>query len=159
MTSEKLQKYALFTEIVGGLAVLLTLIILIIEVRENTEASRRTNLIQLTTAPLNVYLDNPDIQAIASKISQTTQVSVLPNLLKDEFDLSFDEAQLYARYLGYTWRIRESEFLYGNSDPEVFEANMRFYLGNAEDQFYWQRTRAPYHPEFRAYIEGLLQDL
>jgi hypothetical protein len=39
---EKLQEYALFAEIVSSLAVLLTLIFLVIELRENTEVTRST---------------------------------------------------------------------------------------------------------------------
>ena len=156
---DKLQKITLLTEMIGGVAVLLTLIILIVEVRENTEASRRANLIQLTTAPLNAYLDNPDVQAISSKIADGAEGSRLPTELQDEFGLTHEEAHLYARYLGYTWRIRESEYLFGNSEPAVFRQNMIFYLNNPEDKVYWEYGQAPYHPEFRAYIDGILQEL
>ena len=159
MASDKAHRIAFTTEIVGGLAVLVTLIILVIEVRENTETNRRANLIQLTTAPLSAYLDNPEIQAISAKISESQPAeSNFQKILLDEFGLSREEAQLYGRYLGYNWRIRESEYLYGNSDPVVFEQNMRFNLRDRPAQLYWEHGTAPYHPEFRAYIESLLKE-
>jgi hypothetical protein len=40
MNNEKLQRWALISEIVGGAAVLLTLILLLLEVRQNTQAIR-----------------------------------------------------------------------------------------------------------------------
>ena len=159
MASDKLQKYALVTEIVGGLAVLLTLIILILEVRENTEESRRTNLIQLTTAPLVPYLENPDIRRISSKISESYENVGLPTVFEKEFGISREDSQLYARYLGYSWRIRESEYLYGNSEPEVFRASMLFALRNLEDRLYWEHVPAVFQPEFAAYIQDLLRNL
>lgn len=159
MASDKLQRYALVTEIVGGLAVLLSLIILIIEVRENTEESRRTNLIQLTTAPLVPYLQYPEIRRISSEISEPYENSGLPSVFEEEFNISREDSQLYARYLGYSWRIRESEYLYGNSEPEVFEASMLFALRSREDQLYWEHVPAVFQPEFVAYIQNLLKSL
>lgn len=66
MKKKNLQKYALFAEVIGGIAVLVTLIFLVIETRENTNALQAQTY-QSLTAELNVIRNT----SITSGFSKT----------------------------------------------------------------------------------------
>ena len=160
MTTNKLQKWTVSAEILGGIAILVTLIVLILEVRENTETNRRTNMIQLTTAPVNAYLSNPNIQSVSNKVSEAGRASPVIDIFQTEFNLTYEEARLYSSYMGYSWRIRESEYLYGTTEPELFRENIKLYLRAIGDRVYWENNgHVFYHPGFRSYVENLLLEL
>lgn len=161
MSNDKLQRYALTAEIIGGLAVLVSLILLIVEVRENTESNRRASLIELTTSPLNTYVNSPDIQRIeASMAAIDNQESGVVNELMRTYQLSSEDANLYARYMGYLWRIREAEFLYGNPDLGLFSDNLEFFLRVMHNQIYWElNSSVPYDPEFRSFVNEIIESM
>lgn len=159
--NDRLQKWALAAEIVGGLAVILSLALLIVEIRENTEANRRASLIELTTAPLNTYVNSPSIQRIeASMAAIDNSAPALASELMNVYQLSSEDANLYSRYMGYLWRTREAEFLYGNPDLLVFADNIEFFLRNRYNQLYWEfNLGVPYDPEFRNFVNGIIETM
>ena len=157
----KLKEWVSLAEIIGSIAVVASMIFLIGEVRNNTEATQRSNMIQLTTSPLTIYLNNPNIQDVIQKASVTKEALTTETVrrIQDEFELTFQEATLYARYIGYNWRIRESEFLYGNTVPTLFRKNIEFHLRRKIERIYWETNTVPYHSEFKDYIQDVLSSM
>ena len=112
----KLEKWALIAEIVGSVAVVVTLIFLIIEVRGNTEASlaaNRQSLAGRTEALLMAEATSRELEEVIAKANQETPLDAV-------------EAGMYASYVAA--RVRSAE-----------EAFLQFREGQLSEQYF--RTR------------------
>lgn len=93
MNDNLLKRYALISEIVGGLAVLITLIILVIEVRQNTVAMRASTYdsISADIANLQMSIATDDSLSEAEFIRQSSgreALSPLQNFQRNHYFVS-----------------------------------------------------------------------
>jgi hypothetical protein len=119
-----LQKCALVAEIVGSIAVVVTLVVLIFEVRGNTEAIRAGNRQSIAERTGNFALavaGNPELAAI--------QGQALGNATEIQQANSYMVAALQL--------VQESYFLYqdGLLDEAIWRTRANFALGNIRSEF------------------------
>jgi len=124
----KLEKYALIAEVVSAIAVVITLIFVIVEIRANTAAtlaSNRQSLAGRTEQFLATNSTSPELAALVVKVR------------RDE-ELTAEERYQYGNYLGHALRLAEEGYL--------------LYLDDALSNEYWQ-TRARNTIDSRMYGE------
>lgn len=111
----KLEKLALIAEIVGGLAVVVTLVVLITEVRENTKAlmaANRQSVTGRTQDFISTLVSNPQFLAIQADLipsndpDERLALNYMADLLKlvEESYLEYQDGLLDERY----WQTRAS---------------------------------------------------
>ena len=101
MKTERLQTWALAAEIIGGIAVVVTLIFLVLETRENTNAIQ-TQTYQSLTSELNIVR-----RTMATPVMADMMVTLATSGLDA---LSENEQFIYVMSTGAKWGVYESAF-------------------------------------------------
>jgi hypothetical protein len=115
----KLEKLALLAEIVGGVAVVVTLIVLITEVRENTKAlmaANRQSVAARTQDFITTIVTNPEIVAIQADIMASSP-----------------DDQRAANYMAAVLKLAEESYLQyrdGLLDEAYWQTRANFALAN-----------------------------
>lgn len=113
---EKLQEYALLAEIISGLAIVVTLVILIFEVKGNTTAvqiSNRQSISARGQEMATLLIENQDLRVVLQKMNSGNELSDL------------DES-LFGAWMNAHHRIAEESYnLYEEGQIEEEDWNIR----------------------------------
>jgi len=151
--NEKLQRWSLIAEIVGGLAVVVTLIVLIIEVRENSELTR-TSAYQQEIQNFNDWRNNiiasPDqVRVFGSWArreeipNQQTDDGMLLTLILQNLFTSY-ESGFYSRDAG----------ILGESEWDRVQRNICYeYQRAISEESYWGIIAPRLSTRFLSYME------
>lgn len=110
-------------EIVGIVAVVVSLAVLIFEVRENTQAINR-QMSNDRAAALSVPFFEGDLPTVLAKVAKVQGYGPTLNSFMEVYDLTLEEAILWQRHLFYLWDVLESEFL-AEGDSNGLRAQVR----------------------------------
>lgn len=115
-----LQKWTQLSEMAAALAVVVTLVILIQEVRTNTLAIRQQGLDQRATNVAQPFLDPAVLPRLYAKV-KSVDGGVDPDVaaFMARYDMSMEEALQWTRHLSMLWRGVESEFLINGRSPTL----------------------------------------
>jgi hypothetical protein len=150
-----LQYLANLGEVVGAVVVILSLIYLAIQVRQNTQAQRTENYSRA--------LDR--LAAMQSMLSQDGEMSLI--LSKAVLDSSKLTPQERVRF---TWSMYEAfgafEFMFHSSRTDAIPAEVwarwssgvAWWLSFPGVQTWWQERPLPFTESFTAFVESLLKD-
>lgn len=140
-------------EVVVGLSVLVSLIVLIVEVRTNTRAIERQSDLDYIDAVTQPYIDDVQMGEVLAKIKAVDGREPTVAALMAAYELSDVEAAAWGRFLYRTWFGVEADFRYGGR--EMVEESVRLLLPYPDAEIYWE-TIGPFHsPEFRALVDEL----
>ncbi len=149
----KLEKYALFAEIVSAIAIVVTLIFLIVEVRGNTDAIRaQTAQATFETSVQSFYYPEGNVA-----LSKAEEVGLAG--LTDE-ERAHAEALMAALINAYNNHYYQ--YRHGNLDADIQEA-YRSRLGRLMSRQMWRDTwrsaRDLYTEPFRVYVDEIIESL
>ena len=150
------QKLANWSEIVASVAVVITLVFLILEVRQNTDAVERQALLERQARLINPYLASPEFRSVYVKIKEKDGREDNVAAFIDYYDLAHGEAVLWVRHLDENWSGLEADFLkYGESDD--MNALITGFLSFPDARLYWLTSASAdrFNPEFRSHVESL----
>lgn len=150
----KLKKVALITEIVGGAGILVTLIILVFEVRENNSLADRQIRLDRANARAALAVNSPYIPTIIAKIKAVDIDAVSPGAaaFMDRYDLTYEEANRFSTYLRRQWRGNEADYYAGTPD---LDRTVRQQLNWPDQKLYWEHARPGFSEEFVTYVHSL----
>jgi len=126
--NQKLSDWANLAEIVSGVAIVVTLVFVIVEIRENTEAIRSSNRQSLASRGEQHMLARTESPELAQIVEKATSGQML----------SVAERWIYRGYLGAIVRLTEEAYLQfeeGRLDEAYWLRNARAfpaYFGNLE---------------------------
>lgn len=152
----KLERWALIAEIIGGIAIVVTLVFLIIEIRGNSAAIRAataTSISDRTHTQIMSSISNLALMEAAIRDADGAQLSAL------------DEILLSQRH-GANMKLAEEsfiEFRAGNLDPEVWLTRAEQVLDNMasereRDRWSARRESGWYIQDFVLYIDAELAE-
>jgi hypothetical protein len=152
----KLERYALVAEIVGGIAIVISLAILIVEVRGNTQAIRNANRQSLATRAQDMAL----ILAADPDIADSLKQAVSAN--------EMDQASLAraTNFMMANLRIaEEAYYLYreGELDEDYWRTRAAVVLDALRsqalrDQYTSFKDRGFFTPDFTAWLDRVLAE-
>jgi len=144
----KLEKWALVAEVIGGMAIVVTLVFLIIEIRGNSAAIRAataTSISDRTQTALLSIMSNPALMEASLRQAHGEELSAL------------DEALLSQRHAA-NMKLAEESFIAfrdGNLDPEIWLTRAEVVLDNlASEQ---ERTRWAVRRESGWYVQDFVE--
>jgi hypothetical protein len=147
-----LQEYALVAEIVGAVAVVVSLVYVGIGVRQNTEALRVANHQALVAMDLekNAWLRDADFAA-AYVLAEADIAKLSPVQLRQ-----------YSTFVADT--LNQWEFAFITHENGAMEENIwngydgfyRSEMATRPFQWFWRRNGANFSPAFRAYVDAQL---
>ncbi|MEJ2312649.1 MAG: hypothetical protein P8Y11_09655, partial [Gemmatimonadales bacterium] len=109
--------WAQLAEIAASLAVVATLIILTLEVRDNTRALEGQAVRERSAALNEAYVRSPLLPSILAKVKEVDGAEPGETALMERYDLSYEEAAIYGRYLVQILTGLEAEFLSDGPSP------------------------------------------
>lgn len=149
---KKLQNYALIAEIVGAVAVVISLIYVGLGVRQNTSAIRVANHQALVAMDMdkNNWLRDPAFAIIYSKARE------------DFSNLSKVELLQYTTFIADTLNAWEFAFITHNNgaiDDTIWDGWDGFYRAEMKTegfQMFW-RDNPTFSPDFSSYVSSILE--
>jgi hypothetical protein len=151
MNQSRLKEYA---ELVGLIAVVTSLAVLIIEVRENTVAVERQIALDRADAAATPFFDS-ELASILEKIKSVDGPDANIVQYMDAYNLSYRESVIWERHLQYVWSVFEAEFEADGPSTSLDRAILSL-LTTHDNQIYVQSSsRFRFNKEFQAYVADL----
>ena len=145
----KLEKLALLAEVVSGVAIVITLIVLIAQVQENTDAVEAANRQSIAARTQQLAMLRANNQQLSDLI-----------FMVDSIDLDSKEAAQLRSYYGAQMRAMEEihyQYSNGRLDEEYFlrRSGVVFnFMNTGVARDWWADARFRYDPAFVEWLEG-----
>jgi len=154
----KLDQVARWTEIVASLGVIVTLVLLVREVRDNTRAMERDALAARANTIFAPFLEESPIPAILTKVKTVDGGEALEQAYIERYGMTYEEAGIWSRYQGLQWSGLEADYTLLGDSP-LMAQRIRLLLERFPDVQLWWELASPdlAGAEFREYVQGVLQ--
>ena len=146
-------------EAAGLVAIIVSLVVLIVEVRQNTLAMERQTAVDRAAAVTAPFFES-DLASILVKIMavDAPKGSYLATYM-EVYDLSHEEAILWERHLWYVWEVLEAEYR-ADGASEKLNNQISILLINRDNQIYVEGViNFRFSSEFREYVAELQKNL
>jgi len=153
----KLREISEFANLIASVAVIASLIVLIMEVRTNTDAVDRQSRMDQLNMLNEPYLDDVDLGEVLSKVKAVDGREPSVTAFMEAYNLTEIEASVWLRHLYSVWGALEADFVYRG--PEFVESKVRALIPFKDGQIYWDSGGGLHSPEFTAYVEGIRKEL
>ncbi len=127
MSNDKLQKWALIAEIIGGLAIVISLVFVGFEIRHSAEETRQAAKITRAATSLQLKQDWVELNLTAASSPELAKVQAKWGMEGYE-SLSQDEKVLFIAYNRATWHIQSNayyQYRLGLLEQEQWDAVVR----------------------------------
>ena len=132
-------------ELLGSVAVLVTLLYIAIQVRDAKRMNEISISANRTTNIAARIVDNPHLAEILAKIRvKTGQISAI-EMAKHEWELSDAEAETWFRYMGTIYRGVEAQYL---ATGEVSKSMILMVRSDPQAVLYFKYAKNLYQPSF-----------
>lgn len=150
------ERVAHWVEITANLGVIVTLVVLILQVADNTRALRGQAIAERGTAFTEPFLSESMAPSVLAKIKAVDGPEPLVQAYMDRYDLTYEEGAVWTRHVLSLWTSLEAEFaVLGTSDE--LRGRIQILLP-FPDQMLWFEHGGPEWlstPGFRSYVESL----
>lgn len=151
-------KITVWIEIITGIAVVAGLVLLIQEIRLNTQAVNRQAAVDRITALTTPFFESEQLQSADRKIREVDGAGKTREGFKDRYDMTDAEALVWNRHLMQVWMILEADFNYG--EPEIALGIAKILLENPDarlffDNWYEERQAS----QFRAEVKSIADEM
>lgn len=153
-----LERWAHWAEIIASFAVILTLIVVGGEVRDNTRALERQADLDRASALTTPFFEAPQLASILARIKDVDGSDPMAQALVDRYALSMEDAILWERHLWRVWLEHEADFNRTGATAEL-QAWVRGALESPDNRLYWEIKGPVSGPGFRALVDQLAQTL
>ncbi len=150
-----LEAWAAIAEIIGAIAVVITLAYLAVQIRQNSSAIQSSNA---TTVHINT-------QNLAQAPMMDRELGdIILRAVSGEEELSPPEKlAAYAWFYQFlkTGELAHQSYLHGELDQEYWEATMSFYRSYYQTpgfRTYWTERKSAFTPDFRATVEKWMSE-
>ena len=153
----RLEKSALWAEILGGAGILITLIILVFEVRENRSLIERQMRLERANLAAELTINSPYLPDILAKMKlvDTEAISSPIKAFMDQYDLTFQEAARFTTLLQRQWFGFEADYYAGTPD---LEREMTRMLKFPDQQLFWNNApEGLFGEEFSDFVDRINQ--
>jgi hypothetical protein len=140
-------------EWITGLAVVISLIVLIVEVRANTKALERQINLDAATRISEPFLEPAELLAGYGRVKAVDGWDQPNAAFMEQYGMESSEAIAWVRYLMLLWGGVQADFVYGGPTEEL-EARVRLLLSYQDNRLFWSYARSD--PEFEAFVESVV---
>jgi hypothetical protein len=144
-------------ELIVGLSVVISLFVLIAEVRTNTAAVERQSRLDQISILSQPFLDDVELGVVLAKIKAVDGREAMVSALMNAYDLTDVEAASWARHLYSLWGTIEVDYLYSRTD--LVEHNIRALIDFPDARMYWENNRQFHSEKFVEFIDEILKEL
>ncbi len=151
--------WATWAEIVASVAVIITLIFLVYEVRQNTKALERQTMLERSSRLVGPYMSSGEFRAIYAKIKRKDGREESVAAFVDSYGLSDEEAVYWVRSLEQNFAGVAADY-YRDGPTAELERLFTGLLSFPDAMLYWrvQGSKGVHGAEFTAYANSILAD-
>jgi len=152
----KLERASHAVEILANVGVIVTLVLLILQVRDNTRALEGQAIIQRGAAFQEPFVSESSVPAILAKIKAVDGPEPLVTAYMDRYGLTYEEAAIWNRHVWSVWTALEAEYAVLGESPELSQ-KIRILLPFPDVEVWFEHGGADWYntPGFREYVERL----
>ena len=150
----KLQQWAHLAEIGASVGVIVTLLLLLQEVRGNTAAIERQASLDRTASWTAPFFPSSDLPDILAKIKAVDGEEPGQQAFVDRYNLTAEESILWIRHLSSIWTRLETEYLY-DGPSEALGLVIQGLLTTPDNQLFWEHPMGILTAEFMWYVESV----
>ena len=141
-----------YLDAIVGISVVLSLIVLIIEVRDNSLALERQVYAERVASVAAPLISTTHLLSAYRKVKTKDGWEPTIQNLMDEYGMEPEEAIAWSRMLLGIWRGLENDYL-TLGDSETLRTSVGNLLYFPDNRLYWQDNREWFDPGFRAIVE------
>ena len=154
----KLKRFAHAAEIFASFAIAVSLVFLILEIRNNTLIQERQMQMDRYAQLTDPYFSSPEMSKVHAKVKAVDGVEPVAKAFMERYNLTSAEAALWSRAVQMNWLVWQTNYLFGGPSKDL-ERTIR-------GVFKYPDTRIVYEinedsllsPEFIAYVESIIND-
>lgn len=143
-------------EFLGSVGVLATLIYIAVQVRDAKNMNLINASAEMTNNVAGRVIENAQLSEILSRVNVKTGYH-LPQAkaAMDEWDLTAQEAEIWARYWGTVWRGFQSRYTAGNLDDNT----LTVFLVNPQARIFVRAVKHTFTDDFLTKMESVYPNL
>jgi len=154
----RLKEWVPAAEIVTSLAVVITLIVLILEIRQSNEIQDRQMRADRISILNDPYLTSPGLAKVYAKVKAVDGLEPVAEAFIDRYSLTAEEAVLWSRLVQSVWLTWHSQFLFaGPSDALEKDIRNLFHYPDVQIVYRINEDSA-LSPQFIAYVESFVRE-
>lgn len=147
--NHKLSDLAHLAEIVSGIAIVITIVLLIVEVRSNGKLLQRQ--IELERIDRSAIFDSQYLPDILEKIKSVDGVGGTVQAFMDRYDLTYVDADRWVRYMRQQWEAHEANFRFG--ETESLESMLPILMNFPDQVLFYEVARSGMDPAFVQFVD------
>ena len=137
-----------------SIAVVISLFVLIAEVRANTRALEREVLLDQSSRLAEPFLDSEELFGAYERVKAVDGWEHINSAFIDHYGMDNRQAIAWVRYLVSLWEGVEADFVYSGRNSEL-EDRTASLLAYPDNRLYWS-VAPPYSEEFEAFVESVV---
>lgn len=139
-------------ELATGIAVLVGLGLVVMEIRVNTDAVNRQAAVDRASALAEPFFYSEEVRSALQKIRAAEESTGPETAFVGRFGMTDAEAIAWARHLTQVWMVIEADFYHGDSEVALLWA--RALLGNVDNRLFVENWM--FGGEFQLEIDRIL---
>ena len=156
----KLRLWVDIAEITASIAVVVSLLLLVFQIRESDEIKRVQNSVRMAQWDAQMFLLSDRLPTIAAKIESIENPDFMQPF-REHFELSIEEAGIWNRWLFLIWKGIEAEYLLTGPSDQLAE-RIRLSANYEDQRLSMIPIIRPGNPNFddgfAKYVSGLIDD-
>jgi hypothetical protein len=138
----------------SSIAVVISLFVLIVEVRANTRALEREVLLDRSSRLAEPFLESEELFGAYERVKAVDGWEPLNSAFIDHYGMDSRQAVAWVRYLVSLWQGVEADFGYTGRTAEL-EGRVAGLLLFPDNRLYWS-VAPPYAADFEAFVESVV---
>ncbi len=152
----KLKRLAHAAEIFASFAIAVSLVFLILELRNNTLIQERQMQMDRNASLTDPYLSSPDVLKVYAKVKAVDGAEPLVEAFMDRYNLTPEEAVLWSRQVQSNWFVWQTNYLFGGPSKDL-ESTIRGIFKYPDVRIAYEINEdSLLSPEFIAYVESII---
>ena len=154
----KLEKWAHASEVFGSIAIVISLVILILEVRSNTLVQQQQMQLDRGLNFTDTFLGSPELADIYAKVKAIDGIEPLAGAYVERYELTPAEGVLWSRLVQRTLFTWQSQYLFGGPSEEL-QSEIRAVFKYPDIRIAYEINEdGLLGPEFIEYVDSVLDD-
>ena len=161
MKNVSLRTWVDIAEITASLGVVVTLLILIGQIRESNTIKKQESLIRDAEWDSEVFLQSSDLADALTKIKAVDGIEEPLQELMNTYEMSYEQAAAWNRYVMLNWKAMEAEFLYAGRSKQLAAQIRQSYYWPDQQMLLRSAIGQPWSPfgkEFDEYVRTIIDE-
>jgi ketosteroid isomerase-like protein len=144
-------------ELIASVSVVVTLVLLVVEVRANTGALERQVLLDRAAGMATPFMEGPELLEAFRRVKAVDGWGPLEAELMERYELEPAQSVAWTFFLYKIWNNLEADYAFAGRSDEL-TGSIQGLLAFPDNQLYWKHAAGQFSPEFVAYVGEVAPD-